>query len=197
MDDQSDSPVIVKVGGSLFDLPDFGVRLERWLATQRSPARVLVPGGGLTANVVRALDRRHGLGDEAAHWLALQAMTLNGYFLAALLKHLRPVVNGDVSAWPGLCREGRLPILDAYTFAQADESRPTHLPHTWNATSDAVAARVAVVANARRLILLKSVTVSPGLNWDEVARQGVIDSSFAEIVAQSGLDAVVVNLRRV
>jgi aspartokinase-like uncharacterized kinase len=195
MDDPSGSPVIVKVGGSLFDWPDFAVRLERWLAAQPTPKLALVPGGGSTANVVRELDRQHGLGDEAAHWLALQAMTLNGHFLAELLKHRRPVLSGDAATWPGLWREGKLPILDGYAFADADERRPEHLPHRWDVTSDSVAARVAVVANARRLILLKSVAVSAVTTWDDAARQGVVDPHFGSIVAKAGLDAVIVNLR--
>jgi aspartokinase-like uncharacterized kinase len=69
----SSGPVVVKVGGSLFDLPDLGPRLEVWLGARRSV--VLVPGGGPTTDVVRALDRTHRLGEEAAHWLALRSIS--------------------------------------------------------------------------------------------------------------------------
>jgi len=194
-DNQSFSPIVVKVGGSLFDLADFGPRLERWLAGQLCLTLVLVPGGGSTAEVVRHQDRQHGLGEEAAHWLALRAMTLNAHFVAALLKDRRPVVSGDVAAWPSHWRHGQLPVLDAHAFAQADERQPDHLPHCWDVTSDSVAARVAVVARARQLILLKSVTISPTMRWDDAARAGVVDPCFASIVAQAGLDVAVVNFR--
>src|SRR5262249_17829191 len=69
-------PVVVKVGGSLFDLQDLGPRLHALLTVRPQCSPLLVPGGGAVADVVRALDRRHQLGEETSHWLALQAMSL-------------------------------------------------------------------------------------------------------------------------
>jgi aspartokinase-like uncharacterized kinase len=198
--------LVAKVGGSLLDLLDLGPRLERWLATG-GPARpgvpgipagrdvLLVPGGGATADVVRRLDACHGLGPERAHWLALGAMALNAHFLAAL-----------VSSWdrqPCLSapkRTGRLPVprvLDALAFARADEGRPGCLPHSWEVTSDAIAARVAVVAGAGELVLLKSVDVPEGIDWEEAGRRGLVDPAFAGVVRQAGPGLCVraVNLR--
>ncbi len=192
--DQPASPVVVKVGGSLYDLPGLGPLLRRWLDELASPA-VLVPGGGSTADVVRDLDRRHGLNNEAAHWLALYALSLNAHFLAELLRDRSPIVTGEVADWPGLWRRGMLPILDAYTFARADESRPEHLPHCWQATSDSVAARVALTAGARRLVLLKSITIPAGMTWHEAARRGYVDPLFAGILARESIEVRAINLR--
>ena len=55
---------VVKVGGSLYDLPDLGTRLGRWLTEFGDRRVVLVPGGSATANTVRDWDRAYGLGDE-------------------------------------------------------------------------------------------------------------------------------------
>ena len=88
-----------------------------------------------------------------------------------------------------------LPILDAYAFAQADESRPHRLRHSWQVTSDSVAVRVAVVVEAPRLILLKSVSLPADTPWEEAARQGIVDPEFAQLVRQTCLEAVVDNLR--
>ena len=75
------SVVVVKVGGSLYDLPDLGSRLRAWLTEQcAGDDVVLVPGGGGTADVIRHFDRVHGLGEETSHWLALRALTLNAQF---------------------------------------------------------------------------------------------------------------------
>ena len=38
--------IVVKVGGSLFDLPDLGPRLRAFLASLADEDRLLVPGGG-------------------------------------------------------------------------------------------------------------------------------------------------------
>jgi aspartokinase-like uncharacterized kinase len=185
----ADAPVVVKVGGSLYDLPDLGNRLGRWLEGLGRCRVVLVPGGGPTADVIRTLDGCHGLGEERAHWLALRALTLNAWFLATLLPH--GVVTDDPTAGP----PGSLAILDAHAFAQADEGRPGALPHNWAVTSDALAARVAVVAGARRLILLKSVTVADGLDWRGAERLGIVDAAFADIVGRHALEVRAVNLR--
>lgn len=192
--DRLDPPVVVKVGGSLYDLPDLGPLLGHWLDELATPA-VLVPGGGPTADVIRDLDRHHGLGEETAHWLALRALSLNAHFLAALLCVRNPVVSGAVADWPGLWRRGMLPILDAYTFARADERHPGYLPHCWQATSDSVAARVAVAAGARRLVLLKSITLPPGITWDEAGHQDFIDPLFAGVLARESLEVQAINFR--
>jgi aspartokinase-like uncharacterized kinase len=192
-------PTVVKVGGSLFDLPDLGSRLRAWLSACETSAVTLVPGGGPTTDVVRHLDRHHGLGDEASHWLALRALTLNGHFLARLLtpadpvRKCLPVVSGDPHEWPSLWTEYRLPILDAFAFATMDELRPGRLPYRWEAASDCLAARLANVINADRLILLKSASLSGPESWEQAAADGVVDPYFPAFVGQYEIQ--VVNLR--
>jgi aspartokinase-like uncharacterized kinase len=185
---------IIKVGGSLYDLPDLGPRLLEWLATMGHAHRVLVPGGGLTADVVRALHRVHGLSEEQCHWLALRALSLNAHFLAGLLSGAAVVE--DVGECPSAWAAGRLPVLDLLAFAQADEQRPGRLAHCWDVTSDALAARVAAVAGARRLILLKSVSIPADTDWEQAARHGQVDAAFAGVVrAAGGLEVQAVNFR--
>jgi hypothetical protein len=64
-------------------------------------------------------------------------------------------------------------------------------------TSDSVAARAAVVARARRLVLLKSVTVPAGISWDEAGRCDLVDGWFARVLAQAPepLAVCAVNMR--
>jgi hypothetical protein len=87
-------------------------------------------------------------------------------------------------------------LLDAYGFAYADEIRRGALPHTWDVTSDAIAARYAVFASAKRLVLLKSVTVPEGMSWDEAGRRNLVDPHFAQVLRGAPrLPVRVVNLR--
>jgi aspartokinase-like uncharacterized kinase len=185
--------VVVKLGGSLYDLPDLGTRLHRWLTTLDTPQVLLVPGGGATANVIRDLDRWHRLGEEASHWLALRAMTLNAHFLHALLP--RSAVVDGWPACPAVWRRGAVPILDAFAFAVTDEGEPGALPHCWDVTSDALAARAAAVGGSRRLILLKSVDVPEGLDWKEAAERGFVDRPFVLTLGEDCI-ARTVNLRK-
>jgi len=190
------SVAVVKVGGSLYDLPDLGSRLRRWLAEQFAGTPVvLVPGGGPLADAIWRLDRRHGLGEEAAHWLALRALSVNAHFLASLLPPA-PVL-GDVGELRCAWDKGALPILDVHQFARADEMRSAHLPHSWAAASDSFAARTALVLQARHLILLKSTTIAPGMDWNEAGRLGLVDALFGAVLRDAPADLCVraVNLR--
>lgn len=183
--------VVVKVGGSLYDLPDLGPRLRGWLKGLGGGPVLLVPGGGPAADVVRELDRHHGLGEEAAHWLALRAMSLNADFLRVLLPEARVV------AHPSATAAVRLAVLDAHAFGRADEGAPGCLPHSWEVTSDALAARAAVVGGAERLVLLKSVTIPADVEWEEAARRSLVDGWFPHVLRQApGLRVDAVDFRR-
>jgi aspartokinase-like uncharacterized kinase len=178
--------IVVKVGGSLFDLPDLGGRLRAFLLELGDPDWLVVPGGGAVADVVRNFARNQGLDDEQSHWLALRSCSLNAHFLRELLP------NAALLADPTVCRGPS--ILDSYAFIRADEGQPGCLPHSWDATSDSVAVRAAVVACAS-LVLLKSVTIPEDQGWDEVARAGYVDALLPALLLHLSAPVRVVNLR--
>jgi aspartokinase-like uncharacterized kinase len=184
--------LVVKVGGSLYDLSDLGPRLADWLGALTTRAVVLVPGGGPTADVVRDLDRCHALGETRSHWLALFALALNARFLAAI------VPAGIIAADEVECRAAwdmdRLPVLDPYAFARADEGQLGCLPHSWAVTSDSIAARAAVLLKADQLVLLKSTTLAEGIDWTQAGQCGFVDPYFANALAE-GLSVRAVNFR--
>lgn len=185
--------VVVKVGGSLFNLPDLGERLQLWLARQDDVRFVLVPGGGATANAVRDWDRRFQLGEEKSHWLALGALSLNARLLSEVLP--RSCVIATLEQRDESHATGLIPILDMHAFARDDEHHEGCLPHCWQVTSDALAARVAERLSAQRLVLLKSVSIDPGMNWEEAARRGFVDAFFPSLARRANLRIDAVNLR--
>jgi aspartokinase-like uncharacterized kinase len=171
--------IVVKVGGSLFDHPALGPAL-RTFVERLAPADVLlVPGGGPVADAVRELDRVHGLGEESAHWIALRALTVTARLLEEFIPRRLSFVR----------------VLDCFTFAREDDSRPGALPHTWNVTTDSIAARAAIVFRAERLVLLKSVDVPPGTSW-EAAANGWVDAHFPQIAATLACPVEIINFRR-
>ena len=169
-------PTVLKVGGSLLDLPDLGRRLADFLTARPDPRVLLVPGGGPLADVVRDYHRRFGLREEQSHWLALHTLATNAHLLAALLP-LPNVVVPDWSATAAAWQARRWPILDGYTFARADEANVGHMPHSWEATSDTLAASVAAVGGAD-LWLLKSAPCPETLDLDEAVRRNLVDHAF-------------------
>jgi aspartokinase-like uncharacterized kinase len=184
----------VKVGGSLFDLPNLGEHLRAWLATLPAGRVLLAAGGGAAADLVRDADRLDGLGEERSHWLALRALTFTAHQLAARLEGADVVT--DLAERHAVWNAGRFPILDLHAFAIADENNPDHLPHLWSTTSDSLAARVAIVADISDLVLLKSRDVPP--DWAEAVRAGAVDPGFPILLAAAGakLRASAINFRR-
>ena len=163
---------VVKVGGSLAG--DHGA-LRAWCAQiaacgARHPLLV-VPGGGVFADAVRAYDRRVGLRDETAHWMAILAMDQFGWALADLIPgavrrtDLAPVGAGAVSVL--------LP------FALLRERDP--LPASWDVTSDSIAAWIAGAAGAERLVLVKALASTGAAE--------VVDAYFPTALGAAGLEA--------
>ncbi|MFL5243800.1 MAG: uridylate kinase [Gemmataceae bacterium] len=172
---EASAPVVVKVGGSLFDLPNLGAHLKRWLDRLGSPV-LIVPGGGRAVDAVRDLDRTHKLGEETCHWLALEAMSQSALFLSKLLDNA-PVIKkapGQQTDKPN----GRLAILDAHLFAREDEGLPGCLPHCWDVTSDSIAARAAAVFGASSLVLLKSAAIPNDASLAQAQQMGIVDPYF-------------------
>ena len=169
--------IVVKLGGSLFVHTNLIPGLRAYLASLPEPV-LLVPGGGVFVNIVRRIDAEQGLGEEAAHWMALKAMR-------ATTNCLRGSLRSEVSA-------SRLHVLDALEFCTKDDT----LPHSWAVTSDTIAARVAVVHGASRLILLKSIDIPSGTSWATAAANGWVDEHFPIIIADAPFPVEVVNFRQ-
>jgi len=196
------SPIVIKVGGSLFDLPDLGGKLVRLLNMPGINEVLLVAGGGATADLVRDWDRCHGLGEERSHWLALQALSLNARFLANLLPAEKTEIVDHLDQCAETWRQGRWPIVDLHAIARADEGRPGCLPHCWSVTSDSLAARIAILVQARQLLLLKSTFIPQGIDWAEAGWRGLVDPIFAEVIrrtstgGQRSMEIQAVNFRQ-
>ncbi len=185
--------LVVKVGGSLFDLADLGSRLKSWFESLSTRNILVVPGGGPLVDALRTLTQRHGLDEDTAHWLAVQAMSINARFLSAVLgenAEVAPSMNEGAKSW----QKGMIPVLDVHNFLKEDDKRSDALPHSWSVTSDSIACRVALASRARQLILLKSVTISDSMEWSIAAELGLVDPYFPKLAAQ-GLNIRAINWR--
>ena len=140
---------------------------------------VVVPGGGPFADVVRDVDRRLGLSDGAAHWMAVLAIDQLAYVLAERIAGARLVAGPD-EIMPALA-DGALPVLAPSRWLR--EADP--LPHAWSVTSDSIAAWVAGSLGARRLVLVKP----PGVRAADVG--DVVDAYFSRALP-AGLPCVCV-----
>jgi len=151
------SVLVVKVGGSLLShLP----RIVPILIASPRPLLV-VPGGGIFADAVR----RAGVNDDAAHWMAIAAMDQYGWVLASQ----------GILTTRSLAHPKKTCVLLPYCVMR----RQDPLPHTWDVTSDTIAAWVAGTLGAD-LLVLKSV--------DGIRIDGILQGNLTETVASDVID---------
>jgi aspartokinase-like uncharacterized kinase len=167
---------VVKVGGGLArEAGDGALRAlcdEIGRCGERHPLLV-VPGGGAFADAVRAHDRRFGLRDETAHWMAILAMDQLGWALADLIPGAAPVT--ELASPPA----GAVAVLLPYALLR--ERDP--LPASWDVTADSIAAWVAGAAGAGRLVLVKGSSLE------------AVDPYFATAVRDAGVETWVIDGR--
>lgn len=162
---------IVKVGGSLATAE----ALPSWLGVLSCYGGgeiVIVPGGGPFAEVVHESQAYWKFDDSSAHYMALLAMTQFGLMLSAMQSDLVPVERKE-DIEQVLANEG-VPIWLPTEMVTDDQS----IEHSWDVTSDSLAAWLATRLGASRLLLVKSVGVGNNLPVMDLARQGVVDASF-------------------
>ncbi len=172
---QSLMPLVVKVGGSLFHHVSDLVPV---LKESKRPL-ILIPGGGPFADMVRQCK----VDDDTAHWMAVSAMEQFGWFIAS---HGIPVTT--IIAIPG-----SITVLLPYRYFIQNDI----LPHSWDVTSDSIAAWVAGNLHLD-LLLLKSVD---GIFNNGTLRKlvtapvesDVVDPFFIPYVLKNSIKTTIVN----
>lgn len=143
---------VLKVGGAVCREPSTRrAALDAAGKLARGRRVLIVPGGGAFADEVRATQRTQGFSEDIAHWMAILAMDQLARVIAAELGGAQLIsLPGDVTP---VLDAGKVPVLAPHTWMRAADP----LPHSWDITSDSIAAFVAGALGATELILLKPV----------------------------------------
>jgi dihydroneopterin aldolase len=180
----ADAPLVVKVGGALSHVAgalDEVAEALATLATRR--AVIVIPGGGPFADQVRRTQREVGATEAAAHWMAILGMDQYALLLADRIPGARLAETLEALDSAG---RGAVTIFAPYRWMRAADP----LPHTWDATSDSVAAVVAGAIGARELLLVKAVSGTPETladAWFPTARPAGLDVRCVTTRALSAL----------
>jgi len=172
---QSFLPLIVKVGGSLFPrIPDLVPVL-----TKSERPLLLIPGGGPFADTIRRCD----VDNDSAHWMAVAAMEQFGWFIASR----------GIPSTTGVVIPRETTVLLPYRYFTQNDV----LPHTWDVTSDTIAAWIAGNLHLD-LLLLKSVDgifINGSLRKQVTGplKSDVIDPFFIPFVLKNKIKTTIIN----
>ena len=195
---------VLKVGGSLAQDPDILKRLCHELSILAKDYKIIiVPGGSDFADTVREFDKKYNLSFSIAHKMAILAMDQYGLFLSDLMSEsyvsysLKNLVNN---------KKGKLPIF----LPSRIMFRENPLENSWNTTSDSIAAYIANLLSAEKLLIIKDVdgilsqdpkksinaklvnelTAQELIEWNITTS---VDKSLPKILLQTKLDCYIVN----
>lgn len=187
--------IIVKLGGSLLAK---GRELLHFLsdyAKKHALSFVIIPGGGPFAEIIRGLSENGDISDDAAHWMAVLAMHQYGLLLAdgeleiPLVESINELKNA-----------GQICIVLPYKILKADDS----LPHTWDVTSDTIAAFIAHELGEKTFIKVTDVdgifdengVLIRRIHTEElIAREhrSCIDAELPKFLMRNSMSCVIVN----
>lgn len=173
---------VVKLGGSLLDVPNLADRFERWYQRQPPMVSIVVVGGGASVDVLRDFDRANNLDAATAHWLAIRAMQFNARIVESLLPK---VMWGDSFDQMFTCDiEAGILIADPWKLlTETAASGALSLPESWDVTSDSISAWLAAKLAAEELVLLKSALLPTHATVEGASACGYVDPYFKEAVA--------------
>ncbi len=195
--------VVVKIGGSLIkEAPELVNRLVKEFGSESpnfveevgasgglSFSVLIVSGGGIFADAVRETDEVYSLGADAAHWMAILGMEQYACYLLDKSRALATESITDLA-------QG-VSILFPYRLLKTRDP----LPHSWDVTSDTIAAWVAVQLGAT---FVKATDVDGILREGELVREisssditgscsSCIDPVLPQFLLKNKIECLIVN----
>ena len=175
---QANRTRVIKLGGSLLNLPDLEQRIEQWLLLQESLStrtsrwrNIWITGGGANVERLRQLDAAAPTDQSQVHWACIEIMEQNAKSILARFPNWgssRDIAETQTSVEPNIIF---LPMAWLST-------RNPQLPTSWDVTSDSIAATLAEDLNSDELVLLKSTDGPVSQSIQDAASTCFVDTYF-------------------
>ncbi len=171
---QLKTPVVVKLGGSLYNqVPELA-----GVFSHSGRPLLIVPGGGQFADAVRDMQ----LTDDDAHWKAIEAMDTFGRYISAF----------GFETTDRIQVPEKTVVLLPYRCTRHFDP----LPHTWDVTSDTIAAWVAGRLKLNLLVLksVEGIWMKDGLagTISRRVKTDVVDPCFISYVLKHRIGTTII-----
>lgn len=162
---------------------------------------LFVVGGGEFANLIRKYDSQIGFSEDVTHETAIDSMDILAKLLNDKLAFTQ--ISYTIEEAKRISDSNKIPIMICSQILQENEP----FEHSWDVTSDSIAAYIASLLEAKLLIatnvngiytkdpslsgaeLINEIDVNELLSFDESS----IDLSLPTLLIEYGLDCYVVN----
>ncbi len=189
--------IIIKVGGSLQKGKHFADTCRQLGILGERYRIIIIPGGGLFADMVRDCDRDFNLDQDTSHWMAILAMNQFGYLISSLIPGSICTENIDeAKEYSGAYRPA---ILLPYRLIKDKDP----LLHSWDVTSDSIVAWIAGYMDAKKLLLIKSRNLPSDsytyrdfknpVDKEQLENTDIVDPMFCRIMKDLGIDLWIIN----
>lgn len=179
--------IIIKLGGSLAKTNALMNCLHAVDTRYWAQGAVIVPGGGAFADQIRFAQEHWHFDDHTAHRMALLAMGQ----MALMFKGIKP--NFQIAGSIPAIQKGLEQNKTVIWSPDAAELDRAGIKHSWDVTSDSLAAWLANTLSASELILVKSATIDAERNLAELTRNNVVDPSFCDFVSGCAYKITIIN----
>lgn len=181
---------IIKLGGSLLN---DRVSLTHCLAIIEQKYRdnvVIVPGGGVYADLIRTTQQQWKFSDETAHQMAILAMKQ----VALLFNNIKPafVLSESVTSIQKKIMNQGVTIWSP----DIQELNDADIKASWDVTSDSLAAWLASQLGAIELILIKSAEILANFDAQKMQNEGFVDKSFNTFTKNISYKITIINIHQ-
>jgi aspartokinase-like uncharacterized kinase len=179
--------IVIKLGGSLSQSDALLKSLNSIKQNYADQAVVIVPGGGAFADQVRLAQQRWRFDDNTAHKMAILAMQQMALLIKGLMDDFS--IANSVTDIPKQLQRQKI-VVWSPDIVELDNAS---IQASWNITSDSLAAWLAGVISASKLILVKSAIIDENLSLRQLAEKAVVDKGFCDFVSQKTFKIRVIN----
>lgn len=143
--------IVIKIGGSLLN----NEKLKECLTTiiNQQNKSLIVPGGGVFANLVREEQKTINFDDLTAHNLSILSMMKVGYILHSMIPNNSRIIRSENELY--LLEKNKIGIWCSDSQITNAKNEFTN----WRITSDTIALNLSKRIGARMLIIIKSCDI--------------------------------------
>ena len=174
--------ILIKLGGSLINSGFVKIWIK-FITDHLKAKAIIIPGGGLFANHVRAVQKDYNFENDIAHDMALYSMSQMALLISSIDRISLHFCNTkhEIS---GVIEDNKVPIIGTFDFLKKRIGFPNK---NWSITSDSIALLISKELQLNTVLIVKScwcsfVDSKIALNQIKVNKLvslGILDASFS------------------